>query len=185
MHAETMLAGPSNDSLRARIESVAEIAASLTNIPDAPKYHHVVPQSYIRRCTPGRKGSVHPVLVDGGRGKLLGPKKVGGIDDFYRLEADDIDETSTPPLVVEVLLGIFDNLATVLIDELPAAEPGPVTGVEMKSDLAMVVAAQMSRGQLFRQDIVRSPRVRIPTRSDRTLEGRSSYVVFVDRSKPG
>ena len=41
--------------------------------------------------TPGRKGSVRSVRVDDGRGKLLGPKKVGGIDDFYRLEADDID----------------------------------------------------------------------------------------------
>ncbi|RQO52729.1 hypothetical protein DBV08_00035 [Rhodococcus sp. KBW08] len=147
-----MLAVMSNDSLRARIESVAEVAANLTNTPDAPKYHHVVPQSYIRRWTPGRKGSVRSVRVDDGRGKLVGPKKVGGIDDFYRLEADDIDDTSTPPLVVEVLLGVFDNLARVRIDELLAAEPGPVTDVEMKADLAMVVATQMSRGQSFRQE---------------------------------
>lgn len=101
---------------------------------------------------PRRKGSVRSVLVDDGRGKLVGSKKVSGIDDFYRLEADDIDETSTPPLVVEVLLGVFDNLARVRIDELLAAEPGPVTDVEMKADLAMVVAAQMSRGQSFRQE---------------------------------
>ena len=52
--------------------------------------------SYIRRWTPGRKDSVRAVRVDDGRGKLMGPKEVGGIDDFYRLEADDIDDTSTP-----------------------------------------------------------------------------------------
>lgn len=82
----------------------------------------------------------------------MGPRKVGGVEQFYRLEADDIDQTSTPPLVVEVLLEVFDKLAKVRIDELLAAEPGPVTDVEMKRDLAMVVAAQMSRGQSFRQE---------------------------------
>ncbi|MFA3899863.1 DUF4238 domain-containing protein [Rhodococcus qingshengii] len=98
----------------------------------APKYHHVVPQSYIRRWAPGRKGSVRPVRVDDGRGKRVGHKKVGGIDDFYRLEADDIDDTSTPPLVVEVLLGVFDNLARLRIDEVLAGEPGPVTDVGIR-----------------------------------------------------
>ena len=147
-----MLAVMSYDSLRARIERVAEIATNLTNDPNAPKYHHVVPQSYIRRWTPGGKGAVRSVRIDDGRGKLVGPRKVGGVEQFYRLEADDIDQTSTPPLVVEVLLEVFDKLAKVRIDELLAAEPGPVTDVEMKRDLAMVVAAQMSRGQSFRQE---------------------------------
>ena len=82
----------------------------------------------------------------------MGPRKVGGIDDFYRLDADDIDESKTPPLVIEVLFGELDKLASTWIDQLLAFEPGPITNDELKFDIALVVGAQMMRGESFRQE---------------------------------
>jgi Protein of unknown function (DUF4238) len=134
------------------MERVARVAAELTSAPDAPTYHHLVPQSYIRRWAPDRKGSIRSVRIADGRWKLVGPRKVGGIDDFYRLDADDIDDCRTPPLVIEVLLGELDKLASAWIDQLLAVEPGPITDDGLKCDMALVVGAQMMRGESFRQE---------------------------------
>ena len=106
------------------MERVARVAAELTSAPDAPTYHHLVPQSYIRRWAPDRKGSIRSVRIADGRWKLVGPRKVGGIDDFYRLDADDIDDSRTPPLVIEVLLGELDKLASTCGESPLLSPPG-------------------------------------------------------------
>ncbi|BDT90197.1 hypothetical protein IFM12275_01730 [Nocardia sputorum] len=86
-----------------------ERSHAYTNDPNAPYRHHLVPRSYLERWAVN--GVVRRTFVDTGQWLKRGLKVVGWLDDFYRLEADDIDPHITPPLFGEVLLGELEDIA--------------------------------------------------------------------------
>ncbi len=127
-----------------------ERAKAYTTDPSAPKKHHFVPRSYLARFAVN--GQVRRTLVDTGQQRNLGLKGVGYLEDFYRLEAPDIDPDRTPPLFTEVLLGALEDDAKRDIDTLLLYEPGIITNSSMITDMSFYLAAQHVRGRAFREE---------------------------------
>ena len=133
-----------------RIHRIVERAKAYTTDPSAPKKHHFVPRSYLARFAVN--GQVRRTLVDTGQQRNLGLKGVGYLEDFYRLEAPDIDPDRTPPLFTEVLLGALEDDAKRDIDTLLLYEPGIITNSSMITDMSFYLAAQHVRGRAFREE---------------------------------
>ncbi|MGV9823882.1 DUF4238 domain-containing protein [Nocardia xishanensis] len=131
-------------------QRILQRAHAYTADPNPPGRHHLVPRFHLQRWT--IDGALRRTLVDNGRWRDLGVKGVGWQQDFYRLEADDLDPALTPPLFAEVLLGELENIAKPLIDTMLTFTPGPVRGSEMIADMSLFLAAQIVRGQAFRDE---------------------------------
>ena len=111
---------------------------------------HIVPASYLQRWAEGDHVRVTDLSSSPRRTNCGNPKKVGLERDFYRLEADGLDEDEVPPLALEVLMGVIEGKAKLGIDELLAnGEPSAEHG----GYLAWFIALQATRGRAYRASI--------------------------------
>lgn len=128
-------------------EKVAQVFERARKIEAARggRKHHLVPRSYLERWA--EDGRVRVTEVDSRRSYCASPEKVGRETDFYRLEADGVDEDEVPPLALEVLLSEIEGSAKLGLDELlEFGEPTPENGMF----LAWFIALQATRGRGFR-----------------------------------
>jgi hypothetical protein len=97
---------------------VRESARSLE--ANAPRKHHVVPGSYLRRWEhDGGLWVSDRVASKTYRGRA---NKIARETDFYRLDSDQVDGHKVPPLVAEFLLSQIEGAAVGAIDALVDAD---------------------------------------------------------------
>lgn len=111
---------------------------------------HIVPASYLHRWAEDDQVRVTDLGQSPRRTYFGKPEKVGLETDFYRLEADGLDQDEVPPLALEVLMSVIEGKAKLGIDELiadgqPSAEHGAY--------LAWFIALQATRGRAYRASI--------------------------------
>lgn len=108
---------------------------------------HIVPASYLQRWAEGGQVRVTDLELSPRRTYCGNPRKIGLERDFYRLEADGLDEDDVPPLALEVLMSVIESEAKLGIDELLTnGEPS----VKHGGYLAWFIALQATRGRAHR-----------------------------------
>ncbi|MCX5169056.1 DUF4238 domain-containing protein [Streptomyces antibioticus] len=113
----------------------------------APRKHHLVPASYLRRWE--EDGKIRVTHVDQKKSHLSAPEKAARETDYYRLESPDLDESALPPLLFEKMLGEVEGMSVGVIDAL--AEHGPdVLTPKQRAEFSLFLAFQITRGHSFR-----------------------------------
>lgn len=129
-----------------------EIRALVTkarrNEKSAPRKHHVVPASYLRRWTENKQLRV--TNVDEGRSWTSAAEKAARITDFYSMASEDVDPSVVPPLFAETQLSEIEALGKQAIDELlqhgfAGTDPSP------RNNLATFLGFQHVRGTEARE----------------------------------
>jgi hypothetical protein len=133
----------------AEVRALMDEARRLEGSPAAPKGHHYVPSSYLARWAEG--GLLRRTDVVEHRDRKMSPKQAGKEKAFYRLESEDLDPASIPPLMFEVLLGKVENWGKPAIDELVKPD-GRLSG-DAVARFAVFLAMQATRGVGMREEI--------------------------------
>lgn len=141
------MAGNRKKRARARYEAMlAKVPA--VDAKGAPHKHHIVPASYLVRWEANGRLWATDVLQH--RSFPIRAKKIARETDFYRLEGDDLDPDSVPPLIVETMLGNIEEPAIAAIDHLIALADGEQLMGDDRFTLANFLAIQVLRGRHFR-----------------------------------
>lgn len=116
---------------------------------NAPRKHHVVPGSYLRRWE--QDGALWVLDRASRRTFSTRANKIARETDFYRLDAEDVtDPDAVPPNLAEFLLSQLEGAAVAPIDAL-VEEVGVVEGFDdARFDVTNFVAMQMLRGRRAR-----------------------------------
>lgn len=118
--------------------------------PSAPKQHHLVPASYLRRWAENKSIQVTD-LDDDCRTFLSSPKNIAKEKDYYRVEAEEVDPEIVPPLLYETMLSGIENWGKQAIDELLVHQPWEIDNPELMAYFVAYLAFQYTRGQGHRQ----------------------------------
>src|SRR4051794_26435246 len=73
----------------------------------APRKHHLVPASYLRRWAEG--GRIRVTQIEEKNSYLAAPEKAARETDYYRIEAPEISPDEVPPLLFETMLGRVED----------------------------------------------------------------------------
>jgi hypothetical protein len=111
-------------------------------LDSAPRKHHLLPASYLKRWEVD--GRLRVVDVNSRSNYVTASSKAARDTDFYRIEADGLDPVEFPPLLFEKMLSIVEGGA------IPSFEIAITDGIEAMSNLAAFVAFQIARGRQFR-----------------------------------
>lgn len=107
--------------------------------------HHFVPESYLSRWN--EDGRIRATEVDLASSRLKPPKSIAYEEDFYRLEAEGLDNTAVPELAIEVLFSEIEDEAKPGFHRLIAGQ-GLTT--EEREYAAFFIAFQFTRAKRFR-----------------------------------
>lgn len=124
--------------------------ARKSDTKDAPRKHHLVPASYLRRWAEG--GKVRVTVIDEGRSYLSAPESAARETDYYRVEHPQIDPTATPPLLAETILGRLEGNAKTVIDNLLATRDPNHLSPQALVEFALFLAMCITRGKTFRDE---------------------------------
>jgi len=121
--------------------------AARRNEKSAPRKHHLIPASYLRRWAVD--DLIRVTETDSHKTYLTSPEKAARETDFYRITADDLDPEEMPPLLFETMLSQVEGDAKRCIDLLLAGGP---RALDMKDSIAFAtfLAFQVTRGRAFR-----------------------------------
>jgi hypothetical protein len=117
--------------------------AEANDSTSAPRKHHVVPASYLRRW----EGERHTIRMTDALTRhttLLSPRKALKHTDFYRLESPDIEVGTIPPQLMETLLSDIEAQAKRILDEY--IRTGSCDDPQEMAWLAWFFAMQITRG---------------------------------------
>jgi hypothetical protein len=133
-------------------EVVAAIFESARrNEKSAPRKHHLVPASYLRRWAIDDR--IRVTETDSHHTYTTSPEKAARETDFYSLASEELDNHNIPPLLFETLLSKIEGAAMTCIDLL--LEGGPRALSEMDAlAFASFLAFQITRGRAFRARIM-------------------------------
>ncbi|MFC4033741.1 DUF4238 domain-containing protein [Streptomyces polygonati] len=135
-------AAGSDRLLRSLLEQARKAA-----LKSAPKKHHLIPASYLRRWQEGR--NIRVTWVDEGRSYLNSPENAARETDYYLLASPDVDPETVPPLLFEVMLGEVEQWAKAVIDKIISSGLASISMRE-RVELAWFLAFQVTRGHRFR-----------------------------------
>lgn len=111
--------------------------------------HHYVPEFYLRRWSVD--GLVKAVVIDTGQvQRPKSPRSLAFERDLYTLPAIE-DSTSFPARWVETHLSRIENTCVSHIEQLSSGVPGPVTDLELKAELSILLGFQIGRTLAARQ----------------------------------
>jgi hypothetical protein len=130
-------------------ESRALLEHARRNEASAPRKHHLVPASYLRRWADA--GAIRVPDVETRHSYPTSPEKAARITDFYRLEADELDPQQMPPLLFESLLSEVEGWAKAIIDEL-LTQPEELSPDDA-AKFAWFMGFQFTRGSAHRAGI--------------------------------
>lgn len=119
------------------------------NEGSAPRKHHVVPASYVRRWA--EQDRVRVIEVEEGTSYETSPSKAARITDFYRLEADGLDPDEIPPLLMETALSEIEGWGKEVIDKL-INQPRTLDPQQV-ANFAWFLAFQFTRGMAQREEL--------------------------------
>lgn len=115
----------------------------------APRKHHLVPASYLRRWAD--RGQIRVTDVNERRDYKTSPEKAARQTDFYRAESEDVDPNEMPPLLFELLLSHIEQWGKRAIDQLIQA-PNALNA-KVAAEFAWYLAMQFTRGAAFRAEL--------------------------------
>lgn len=118
--------------------------------PSAPRKHHLVPASYLRRWADDKLIRVRDLERD--RSYLAAPEQAARETDYYSMASPDIDPTEVPPLLFETLLGELEGRAVGTIDKLLIMQPWEIPSEEM-AYFTWYLSFQVTRGHAYRQQM--------------------------------
>ncbi|WP_196811029.1 DUF4238 domain-containing protein [Arthrobacter sp. 35W] len=124
-------------------EIQALVAKARNNEKSAPRKHHVVPASYLRRWTENKQLRV--TNVDEQRSWTTAAERAARVTDFYSMASEDLDPAVFPPLYAETQLSEVEASGKKAIDELlrhGLSDADPTT----KDNLATFLGFQHVRG---------------------------------------
>lgn len=113
----------------------------------APRKHHLVPASYLRRWA--EDGKIRVTQVDNEKSYLSAPEKAARETDYYRLESPNIDRDAVPPLLFEKMLGGIEGLSVGIVDVLTKQGPEALSAAQ-RAQFSFFLALQITRGHSFR-----------------------------------
>lgn len=126
----------------------ALVDKALRNGKSAPRKHHVVPASYLRRWA--EDNQIRVTNVDEKRSWLTAAEKAARITDFYSMASEDLDPNKFPPLFAETQLSEIEAIGKKAIDEV--LHQSPLDGeYGSKDDLAVFLGFQHVRGTWSRE----------------------------------
>lgn len=128
--------------------------AAKRNEKAAPRKHHVVPDMYLRSWAVD--GRIRVTETDTKRTWVTSPGRAARRTDFYRLEDDELDPDSVPPLLFETILGRVESEAALVVRKLAEQQPHGdwvQSNLSPEHVIAMsnFVAFQALRGPWFRE----------------------------------
>jgi hypothetical protein len=139
--------------VKTKRQQLAEFQAILDrarrNEASAPRKHHVVPASYLRRWA--EENRVRVTEVDTGTSYETSPLKAARITDFYRIEAEGLDPDEIPPLLIETALAEIEGWGRGIIDEL-ISQPESLDPRQI-ANFAWFLAFQFTRGMANREEM--------------------------------
>lgn len=113
----------------------------------APRKHHLVPASYLRRWE--EDGKIRVTHVDQKKSHLASAGTAARETDYYRIEAPEVDPEVVPPLLFEKMLGEVEGMSVEIIDTL--IEKGPdALSPQQRAEFSLFLAFQITRGHSFR-----------------------------------
>lgn len=115
----------------------------------APRKHHLVPASYLRRWQ-GSARTIRMTETTSRRSVLVSPQKALKQTDFYRLESPDLEPGVIPPLLMETILAEVESQAKRILDGLISV--GRCDSPDDEAALAWFLAMQITRGASFRAE---------------------------------
>lgn len=114
----------------------------------APRKHHLVPASYLRRWAEDNR--IRVTVLDERRSYISTPENAARETDYYRLEHPDLDADDLPPLLFETMLSHVEDNAKGVIDELlEHGDPGRIDPERMAL-FAWHLGLSVTRGRAFR-----------------------------------
>lgn len=113
----------------------------------APRKHHLIPKSYLRRWE--ESGKIRVTHVDQKKSHLASPGTAARETDYYRLESSDVDPEVVPPLLFEKMLGEMEGTSVEIIDALIEHGPNSLSP-QQKAEFSLFLAFQITRGHSFR-----------------------------------
>ncbi|WP_404948551.1 DUF4238 domain-containing protein [Streptomyces sp. ARC14] len=113
----------------------------------APRKHHLVPASYLRRWA--EDGKIRVTHVDKGKSHFSPPEKAARETDYYRLESPEIDTDAVPPLLFEKMLGKIEEFSAGIVEVLTKQGPDALSPPQ-RAQFSFFLALQITRGHSFR-----------------------------------
>lgn len=107
--------------------------------------HHYVPQVYLRRWSPARNAPIRVVDLANGSADDVDPDTVAYAENFYEIEAADIDPDGHPSMWFETHMSRIEDKAArwfTALDELP---DGRIKNTNLLSNLAVYIGLQSQR----------------------------------------
>jgi Protein of unknown function (DUF4238) len=134
--------------LPADVQKIFDEARNLT--VSVPRKHHLVAASYLRRWE--ENGRIRVTEIDEGRDYVTSPGRAARETDFYRVESEDLDPATIPPLLFELLLGRIEEWGKQAIDHLLSVSPWGEFDPQVAAQFAWYLAMQFARGASFRRE---------------------------------
>jgi hypothetical protein len=132
-------------------EAVTQLFESARrNEKSAPRKHHLVPSSYLKRWA--IDDQIRVTETDNKNSYVTSPDKATRNTDFYSLSSEDLDNDEVPPLLIETMLSRIEGGAKEVIDVLIADGPR-VLDERQALSLVTYLAFQVTRGRSFRRRI--------------------------------
>jgi Protein of unknown function (DUF4238) len=126
------------------------VEAARRNEQSAPRKHHLVPASYLRRWA--ENDVIRVTDINAKRTYVTSPEKAARETDFYRLEAAELDPDELPPLLFETLLATVEGWGNSAIDHLLSLPQYP--DPQAAANLASFLGFQFTRGVSHRESIL-------------------------------
>lgn len=123
------------------------LSEARNNEKNGPKAHHLVPNSYLKRWAVGDR--IRVTETTSRKTWCPDPAKAATETHFYRMQHEQLDPATVPPLFFETLLSRIEGMAVRGIDHLEAHGT-----IDLSPDdavwLSIYIAFQITRGRTFR-----------------------------------
>jgi len=139
-----------NPTLDKAVADLFEAARKSDESSSSPRKHHLIPASYLVRWETA--AMIRVTETDSKHTYLSSADTAARETDFYRMESDDLDPESIPPLLFETMLSRVEGAGKAAIDLLLdggilALDPPDVYA------LTQFLAFQLARGRARRREI--------------------------------
>lgn len=125
-------------------------SARRNELGSPPRKHHLIPASYLRNWE--EEGRIRVTHVDEDRRTYCtAAAKAARETDYYRLEADGLDNELVPPLLAETVLSAIEGWAVPAVAHLREHGARGIPG-DLAAKLALFLGVQTTRGESFRND---------------------------------
>jgi hypothetical protein len=134
---------------RQRAELQAMLERARRNEASAPRKHHLVPGSYLKRWA--ENGRICVTEIDAGTSYETSPTKAARVTDFYRLEAEGLDPQKLPPLLFETALSEVESWGSHVVEAL-ITQPSSLEP-DLMAKFAWFLGFQLTRGAAQRAEM--------------------------------